>query len=393
MITLRFVDSCRDIPVALWDACFPAPHEGLWWYRSLEASGLGDQFSFFYGVLEVVDAQGKAAPVGIAPCFLADVPMKLVVPEAVLLLLSLPTRLFPSLGYQRTLFVGSPCADEGRIGTLPEVDRPTAVQAVYDAVLAEARRRGAPMLVWKDIPGREKALLDGLGQQRPLFSLPSYPNTLVRFGSQSKADYFAALKGSRRHQLKKKLKLSAERVQVDTEVLQRPSVAVLDEVFALFMQTFARSPVQFERLNRRTFALLAEAPPVHFILLRERSSGDLIAFMMCFAIGDLVINKYIGFDYDRPREWLLYFRLWEAALEWSLARGAVAIQSGQTCYAPKIEQGHRLMPLYNYGRHLNPLMHWIYKKVASTITWQSLDDDLARFLKAHPEENLEHPEC
>jgi len=51
------------------------------------------------------------------------------------------------------------------------------------------------------------------------------------------------------------------------------------------------------------------------------------------------------------------------------------------------------MPLYNYGRHLNPVMHWIYKKVAAGITWQSLDEDLARFLKAHPEEDLGHSKC
>jgi hypothetical protein len=393
MIGLRIVDSYQAIPEWLWEACFPPPHEGSWWYRALEESGLEDQFTFFYGVVEETDEHGDCRPVGIAPCFLADVPMKLVVPESVMLLLSLPTKLFPSLGYQRTLFVGSPCADEGRIGVLPTSDRYAVTQAAYDALLTEARRRGAPMLVWKDVPAQDAPIMEALREKRPLFSLPSYPNTLVTFNSDKKCDYFADLKGSRRHQLKKKLKLSAERVQVDVEALQKPSADVLDEIYGLFQQTFERSPIQFERLNRRTFELLAESPPVHFILLRERSSGDLIAFMMCFVIGSLVINKYIGFDYRRPKEWLLYFRLWEAALEWSLAREAGAIQSGQTCYAPKIEQGHALMPLYNYGRHLNPVMHWIYKKVAAGITWQSLDEDLARFLKAHPEEDLGHSKC
>jgi predicted N-acyltransferase len=246
------------------------------------------------------------------------------------------------------------------------------------------------MLVWKDVPAVEKANMTWLQEQRKLFVLPSYPNTLVSFSSKSKDDYFAALKGSRRHQLKKKLRFSKNLVQLTVETIQDPTLDVLDEIFGLFMQTFERSPIKFERLNRRTFELLAAEPSVHFILLRE-PSGGLIAFMMCFAVGDLVINKYIGFDYGRPKEWMLYFRLWEAALDWSLERGASGIQSGQTCYQPKIEQGHELKPLFNYGRHLNPLMHWIYRKVAATITWQSLDEDLATYLKAHPEADVGRP--
>ncbi|MCX7172217.1 MAG: hypothetical protein NTY41_18585, partial [Proteobacteria bacterium] len=97
-----------------------------------------------------------------------------------------------------------------------------------------------------------------------------------------------------------------------------------------------------------------------------------------------VINKFVGIDYARPREWLLYFRLWEAALDWALSRGARSIQSGQTGYAPKIELGHRLVSLTNYCSHRNPLIHLIYAQVAKTVSWATLDQDLARYLKAHP---------
>jgi len=391
MISLRFVDSCDAIPESLWQACFPPPHEGLWWYRALQDSGLEEQFTFFYGVIEAADEHGAMRPVGIAPCFLADVPLETVVPKELMFLFTIPAKLFPSVAYQRTLFIGSPCSDEGRVGLLPGIDRRAALLAVHDAAIAEAGRRHAPMTVWKDVPEVEKRTMAWLRTMRRLFGLPSYPNALVRFNSSEKDDYFAGLKGSRRYQLKKKLKASARLVQVTVEVVQNPPVGVLDEVFALFWQTFERSEIRFERLNRRFFELLAAEMPVHFILLREKQTGDLIAFMMCFVVGDRVINKFVGFDYARPKEWLLYFRLWEAAVDWSLGRGARGIQSGQTCYAPKIEQGHELIPLYNYGRHSNPIIHWIYSRVAKTITWQSLDEDLARYLKAHPEQEIAKP--
>ena len=391
MMSVRFVDDCDDIAQSLWDACFQPPREGLWWYRALQNSGMEDQFTFFYGVVEETDAQGVRHLIGIAPCFVTSVPLSLVAPEAVMKLLAVPGKIFPCLLHQRVLFVGSPCSDEGWVGALPGLDRKAVLLAVHDAVQGEARRRRVSMVMWKDIPEIERHNMAWLRQQRRLFALHSYPNALMTFNGSSKDDYFANLKGSRRHQLKKKLRVSAQRVEVEVEVLQNLSAPVLNEVVGLFDQTFERSDVQFERLNRRFFELMAVEPAVHFILLRELESGDLIAFMMCFVIGDLVINKFIGFDYNRPKEWLLYFRLWEAALDWSLSRGASGIQSGQTCYAPKIEQGHDLKQLFNYGDHANPILRWIYGWVAKTITWNTLDDDLARYLKAHPDHKVALP--
>ena len=125
-------------------------------------------------------------------------------------------------------------------------------------------------------------------------------------------------------------------------------------------------------------------PCCHFVILREKTDGAMLAFMLCFDFGSQIINKFIGIDYARPKQWLLYFRLWEAALDWALARGAGSIQSGQTGYAPKIEVGHRLVPLTNYCAHRNPLIHWVYAQVAKSVSWATLDQDLARHLEAHP---------
>ena len=111
----------------------------------------------------------------------------------------------------------------------------------------------------------------------------------------------------------------------------------------------------------------------------------MLAFMLCFAVGPRIINKFIGIDYSRPTSWSLYFRLWDAAVDWSLARGAASIQSGQTGYSAKIECGHRLVPLNNFCRHRHTVVHAVCRAVAQTIRWQTLDRDLAAFLAAHPD--------
>jgi hypothetical protein len=108
--------------------------------------------------------------------------------------------------------------------------------------------------------------------------------------------------------------------------------------------------------------------------------------MLCFALGEHVINKFIGIDYRQPKEWFLYFKLWEAAVDWAASMQAKSIQSGQTGYSSKIELGHELVSLINYCAHANPVIHWIYAKVAKTINWDTLDEDLKLYLAAYPDQ-------
>lgn len=380
-LSVDLLDRFADVPAGLWPACFPAHLEGEWWYRCLETSGLDDQFRFFYAVVRSGDR-----PVALAPLFLMNVPIDLVLPEGLLPLFRLLGRVAPGLRYQRTLFVGSPCADEGTVGVLPGVARRPVLERLADAVTAKARAVGAPMVVWKDFRDSDRPDLDWLAVRAGLFPMASFPGTEASLpATGGKQAYFAAMKGSRRQQLRKKLRRSHEAVALDVSVERHPPPAVMDEIFGLFWQTYEKATTKFERLNRRMFDQLAAEPVSRFVLLREQGGGAIIAFMLCFVLDGRMINKFIGIDYHRPRDWMLYFRLWEAALDWALAEGFSSIQSGQTGYAPKIEMGHSLVPLTNYCRHANPLIHWIYARVARTIGWATLDPDLARFLAAHPE--------
>ena len=372
--------SATDIDAALWEACFVPPLEGRWWYETLEYSGLEDQFSFLYGVI-----RRNGEPVGIAPAFLMNFPVSLVAPPALQPVVRWLGRVAATLAFPRTLFVGSPCADEGTVGLAADVDRRAAMLALQKFLAAEAGKRGAVLLVWKDVPPSAAADLDWLAAREGLFRVTSYPGTLVELGGPGKAGYFAALKGSRRHVLRKKIRRSAERADLAVEIVRFPDEATLDELFGLFLQTYEKATTRFERLNRKFFALIAAQPATSFVVLKERPSGRAVAFMLCFELGSRVINKFIGIDYQRPKEWLLYFRLWDAALDFALARGARSIQSGQTGYAPKIETGHRLVALTNYCRHRNPLIHAVARLCARHIDWAALDDDLARHIKAHPQ--------
>jgi predicted N-acyltransferase len=377
--TVSFVTSSAQISPDLWDRCFPPPLEGRWWYETLERSGLENQFTFFYGVIA-----RHGEPCGIAPAFLMDVPIELVVPPEIMPAFKVLGKILPSSKYQRSLFVGSPCADEGTVGLVPGVDRRAVFSRLQSALEEKARKLNVSMLIWKDFPDEYADDLDVLAKQRGMFKVVSYPGAILRLPSSRKEDLFAAMKRSRRQKIKHKLKLSLKAAELTGEVIRRPPPEALDEMFSLFLQTYHKSEIKFEKLGRKFFEAIAECEPAHFLILREKATGKMVAFRLFFAFRDRVIDKFIGLDYSRPKEWFLLFRLWDATVDCALLHGVSSIQSGQTGYSAKIELGYDLVPLTNYCRHRNRLIHAIYAFVARSIDWHTLDEDLAVYVKAYP---------
>jgi Peptidogalycan biosysnthesis/recognition len=375
---VTFVNSAAEIPDELW-ATFSPPLEGRWLYEALEQSDLDAQFNFLYARISK-----NGVPVAVAPAFVMDVPIQRVTPEALLKPLRIMARLLPSILYQRTLFLGCPCSTEGTVGILPCAGRRAVLLALQDALEEKARKLHAELIVWKDMPESISSDLDWLTKRRRLLRAVSLPATLVKFSSQRKSDYFGQLKGTRRFALKKKLKLSAAEADISVQILENPMPDVLDEIFWLFRQTYLKSKTKFEELNRTWFSKVAGLSTTYFVVLREKQTGAMIACMTCFVCGSRLINKHVGFDYEKPKSWMLYFRLWDAVVDWALAKGFTSIHSGQTTYRAKIEMGHDLIPLVNYIRHRNVLLHSIYGRIVRTFDWAKLDEGLALFLKAHP---------
>lgn len=374
-LSIDWFASAADLPEALWARTFPAPLEGRWWYLALERSGLEDQFSFAYA-----GVRRDGALVGIAPTFLMDLSLDIVVPDALAPLVRALGRAIPALRYQRTLFVGSPCSEEGTIGLLPDVALADVIPVLQAALDARAKAARVDMIVWKDMPEGASRPLRAFRAEGGLFEVPSFPGTFIADPGASFDAYLAHLTGPHRHNLRKKLKASSAKLALDTEVIAAPDAAVLDEIWRLFSFTYDKATTRFERLNPAFFREMAEAPGTHFLILRERESGKAVAFMLCFLLGTRAINKFIGIDYGLGPQSFLYFRLWEAFVRWALGERATELQSGQTGYRAKLDVGHALVPLTNFSKHRNPVWHWIYAQVAKTIDWSSLDDDLKTYL-------------
>ena len=377
---LTFFESARELSEELWQQCFPPPLEGIWWYKALENSQLGDQFKFLYGLIE---QDGKS--IGILPAFLMDVPMEVMAPDFLIPLMPTLKKIAPVICYQRTLFVGSPCTDEGSVGLINGVDLEDVIQPLHKELIRQTQKLKASMLIWKDFPQSSESALDLLSKTNKICKGFAYPGTMVQIPQANIDSYYKSLKSSQRHNLRKKLKRSQESLPLETSVIQNPDEQTLNEVFALFWQTYEKGKTKFERLNKQFFALIAQEKPSWWILLRNPADGKIVAFMLCFLIGDRIINKFIGMDYAIAKDNFLYFRLWNACVEWATIIGIKEIQSGQTGYRFKLDVGNKLVPLFNYFWHKNPTIHWIYAQFTKHTTWSALDEDLRIYLKAHPD--------
>lgn len=378
LLKLRWFSSVDELPGGLFDGCFRAPIEGSWWYSALERSQLKDQFQFEYLVV-----YADNIPVAVAPTFRMKVPMELVAPEFLCKILKVAARVLPDAEFQKTLFVGSVCSDEGTVGTVAGV----TVRQVIPIISREVEKRGRQLrmqvIAWKDFIDADKEALDEHLLAQGFFKMPSYPGAVVSLPAGGFDDYLRSLTRSKRYKLRHKLKLSKELGQLNVSVIQRPDQKTLEEIFGLFLQTFEKGKTKFERLTPEFFRVIAEFDKAYFVILRQPDSGRMVAFMLCFALGERVINKFIGLDYSYAGNWFLYFRLWEAAVSWVMSIGCRELQSGQTGYAAKFDIGHELVPLTNYCKNLNPIINKIYSVLSKSVDLTSLDSDLSAHVKAH----------
>jgi hypothetical protein len=381
-VNVVFHQRSGEISRDLWERCLPPPLEGIWWYETLEESQLDDQFEFFYAVVRL-----NQEAVAIAPLFVMDVPIEIVAPPEVAWMLRHIGRIWPRFAYQRTLFVGSPCSDEGTVGTLPGIDLATIAPALQRALVARAEQLGAVMIVWKDLPQQSVPALRSMCTSAGFFELVSYPNTIIREVGGSFDRYLSRLPGRRRYGLRKKLRRSRDAASLYCEVIVRPEATLVDEIWSLFQNTYQRADLKFERLTQAFWQRITQCDVSRLIVLRDTQTRRPLAFMLVFLSPGWAINKYIGMDYSLGKESYLYFRLWEEFVRWTQTQGVLGLQSGQTCYRAKLDLGHELVPLTNFARHRNRFVHWVFARVAKEISWSSLDSELQAFVATQARRN------
>lgn len=344
------VDTVSSIKKGERDAFFAGSPEGAWFYETLEQSRLPD-FSFHY--LLVWRGERLAA---VAPFFTADFYADTVLEPAARKPVAAVRAVAPRFLVFKTLFCGSPFGERGLLGIAPEVrDRQGLLAAIAAGLAAVARRKGLTLLVFKDFAAADAPFLDGLTAQG-YFKTDSFPTAVIDLPYRSFDGYLASLSRAGRKDLRRKLKKARGPGGLSTRVVERVD-DMIEEIYGLYLNTYHAGQTKFEKLTREFFLKAPEHAGSRCRYFLYYIKGKLAAFNLCFRHGDLLIDKFIGFDYAVAHEYSLYFVSWCVNIQWCIDNGIARYQAGQTDYAPKVRLGCRLEPLYAYARHANPLVN------------------------------------
>jgi predicted N-acyltransferase len=346
----RIVDTICAIKKEDWEALFGNEPEGYWFYKTLEESNLAG-FTYRYLLM-----YNNTTPIAIAPLFIADFYTDNVLDPGLVKWIGAVRKVLPRFLVFKTLFCGSPFGEWGSIG-MPKggAGGGLLLERLQGALNAYCKESGSSLIIFKDFSAEDTTLLDGL-QPLGFFKTDSFPSSVIDLTFASFEDYLASLSHAARKDLRRKLKKAQTGGNVTMRVVERVD-DIIDDIYRLYLNTYEAGKTKFEKLTREFFIKASENAGDRCKYFLYYINGKLAAFNLCFMHNDMIIDKFIGFDYELSRQYSLYFVSWCLNLQWCLDNGIRHYQVGQTDYEPKTYLGCRLVPLYAYVRHTNGLVN------------------------------------
>lgn len=291
--------------------------EGTSYHRAFQAAGLPD-FEFGYHAV-----WRGAERVAVVPYFIMNFRLTTMLGAS---------GLARWLGWVRFKIacVGHPSTDIGRIdGEVSE-----QVLAAVNAQLA----RKAALVAYKGFDGNLP--LPGFVRAKGL------PVAVLDVPQ----DYWRTIGTDRRNNFKQKLRQGQRLTVIEREGCDD---VLAESLFRLYLQTYERAPIKFELLTQNYFTATANIS--RYLLFYE---GDrLVGFVQLICKERRMVFRYIGMDYERNRQYGLYFLLFLKGIEICLRDGFTEMECGPTSYDFKRRLGCRMQETFVYYRHRNPFVH------------------------------------
>lgn len=342
----RIVDSIRKINKNDWDLIFGNIPEGYEFYDTLEKSNL-KEFSFYYLLLY---RDGNI--ISIAPLFVADFYLDIVLEGFIKNVIGFIRNFIPRIFILKTLFCGSPFGENGVLGIPKDVEGSRIlVDEINQVMRGFSKGNKIPFIIFKDFLEEDTLLLDSL-KHKGFLKVDSFPSVRLELNFKSLEEYFDSLSYSTRKDLHRKLKRAYSKDKIKIKVVDGVE-DIIDDVYKLYLNTYHAGEVKFEFLTKDFFINISKNLKPHTKYFLYYVDDQLAAFNLCFVYDHLLIDKFIGFDYEIAHQYSLYFISWCFNIEWCLKNSIRYYQVGQTDYLPKIKLGGSPIPLYAYAKHNN----------------------------------------
>jgi hypothetical protein len=327
-------------------------------YYDLVYEALKEQFIHRYLILKDRDGQTRA----IQPFLVVHQDMLTGTPVFVRKFVASIRRRFPSFLKLPMLMIGC-SAGEGDLARDSKTGGVGWVaQALKESLPLVGKELKAVLIVFKDFPKWYREFLDDLSEAG-FTRIPSMPATTLDLNFADFEEYLKTkISYSMRKNLRKKFRKSETGPPISVETVD-DITPLIDDLLPLYQQTFGRSELRFEELNRDYFCGLGQRMPDRARFLIWKQEGRIVAFASCLVHDGVLKDNYIGLDYNVALEYHLYFVTWRDTIVWAIKNGVRTYHSAPLNYDPKYHFRMDLDPLDLYVRSsyswLNPLLRRI----------------------------------
>ena len=262
----------------------------------------------------------------------------------------------------RTLMVGC-AAGEGHLDGRDEFAQRSAAHLLAPALVAKARELKARLIVLKEFHAKYRSALECF-VDNDFVRIPSLPNVMLDIDYASFEEYMTrALSGGARRKLRLKLRAGDQAAQPIEMSVVDDIAPMIDEVYPLYLQTFNRSSLHFEKLTKEYFCALGQRMGDKNRFFVWRQNGKVVAFGSCLLQGDMIHAEYIGLDYTVALELHLYHYTFRDLISWGIANGYKRFHSSALNYDPKLHLQYRLDPIDLYVRHTSTVFNAVFKRI------------------------------
>jgi len=272
-------------------------------------------------------------------------------------------------------------AGEGHLDGEPSSWRATA-EALAPGLVAAARALNAPLIVLKEFPAVYRPAF-GCFLDHSFTRVPSLPMTRLDIAFPSFDAYMTtALNSATRRKLRRKFRIAAAAPAIAMSV-HDDATPIVDEIYPLYLQTYARSKLHFEKLTRSFLCRLGRDMPETVRFFVWRQEGRAVAFILTMLEGHSLYAEYIGLDYEVALDLHLYFVAVRDLISWAIAHDYKWFRSSALNYDPKLHMRHLLDPIDLYVRHSSPIANAILKRLLPLIEPTHSDPILRKFANYH----------
>jgi len=367
----RVVKRITEIPQEDWNKIFPDVLESYDFFKTLDESNL-DQFSLYY---IMVYERGK--PVGATYCFTTDYSLDTSINGPLRRITNAIKRRMPNIFSLKILVCGMPMG-QGRMGVAG--DESAMITALLRRMEQIAKKNRSAIIAFKDFDQSYTRILDPL-QKKGFLKLDSLPTTELNVWYKNFEEYLKTLSGANRYDLRRKFKKVDGHVPIEMQIVDSLDDGPLREVYKLYLDIVAKHEMGFELLPIEFFKNLPKNMPGRIKYFLWRVDGKLVTFLLCLVSKDMLIDYYVGLDYEVAYKYHLYFVKFRDVLNWCIKHRIKRYEMGVTGYEPKRRLGFDFVPLYLYVKLRNRMMRPVFGLICQFLKFENFDPILKEMKK------------